>query len=274
MLDLTPGSSLLSVSGLISLRQYFGNDRKPFKLVIMGESVYVVTSPQDTALVHKQVENLSMDSWIQDLMTQFGASAASIRAMWSPSPNSVADDDDKDFAKALHNAASEPLAHLCQLLFRLQLNPGEFSNEIQKKVLTNIHEKMRWESMPHSMIFSAGPDQRIISLMKWSQSVLLQGATTAFFGKSLLEVEPDLFTQFFAFDESSWKLSYRIPFLWAQDVLNSKAFAGDAMRRYFDQPFSRRADASWLVQAIESRMRGSGISSKDIGTLVLMFYWT
>ncbi|KAF2478407.1 cytochrome P450 [Lindgomyces ingoldianus] len=245
---------------IMRARMYFKNDRAPFKLVIMGETVYVVTSPQDTASVHRQIENLSMDNWIKELMVQFGATSASINAMWSP--------------KAMQSASKEPLAHVCQLLFRLQLNPGEYSNQVQERVLRKIHERMTWEEMPTSMILSEAHNSRVISLLHWSQNVLLQGATTSFFGKALLEVEPELFKYFFKFDESSWKLSYRIPPLLAKDLLRAKSFAQDAMQRYFDLPAASRADASWLVQSIEAKMRASGIPSRDIGRLVLMFYWT
>lgn len=208
-----------------------------------------------------------------DLMEQFGASTSSMEAMWSPVPEQKYNFQPKEIERALQTASEEPLAHVCQLLFRLNLSPGEQADAIQQSLLGTIHERMTWEGITDSLILSDSRNSRVISLLKWSQHVLLEGATTSFFGKALLQVEPDLFKHFCEFDDSSWKLSYRVPGLWAKDVRRSKAFAQDAMQRYFDLPTAKRADATLLVHSIEARMRASGIGSRDIGTLVLMFYW-
>ncbi|KAF4633341.1 hypothetical protein G7Y89_g4783 [Cudoniella acicularis] len=239
----------------------------------MGQPVYVITSPHDAVLVLKKVDNLSMDGWVTDLMEQFGASSSSIQAMWSPVPEYKDESQPKEFEKALQVASEEPLAHICQLLFRLNLSPGEQADAIQSCLLGAIHERMTWKGMPGFLVLTESDNSRVISLLKWSQYVLLEGATTSFFGKALLQVEPDLFKSFCEFDDSSWKLSYRIPGIWARDVRRSKGFVQDSMKRYFDLPTEMRSDATYLIHSIETRMRAVGIGSKDIGTLVLMFYW-
>ncbi|KAF2276917.1 cytochrome P450 [Westerdykella ornata] len=235
-------------------RLYFNNTRDPFKLIIMGEIVYVITSAQDTVSVYKN-DAFSLNPWLMDLMRQFGASDSSIRAMWSCVPD-------------------KPVKEICVMLFRTLLNPGNYSEAMLDVLLSTVHTRMTWDQVPEWMVLSRpSAEGADVSLLKWSQHVLLEGATRSFFGDALLEVEPNLFESFYEFDDSSWKLPYNIPDLFAQDVKRSKKTAEAALARYFALPRSRRSDASKLVFEIESVLRSGGIGNEDMGVLVLMFYW-
>lgn len=254
---------------------YFGNTRQPFELIIMGETVYVITSAHDTGVIFRS-DAFSMDPWLKDLTHQFGASQKSIQAMWRTIPTS----SDKcesgrpiDPNIGLRGWEDKILKDVCVMLFRLFLNPGQLSDDILHVLLDTVHTRMSWNAVPAFTRLSGSDTECTVSLLKWSQHVLLEGATNSFFGTSLLELEPSLFESFFEFDDSSWKLPYRIPNLFAKDVQSSKATAERALAQYFDLPREKRADAALVTHEIESAMRASGISSKDMGVLVLMFYW-
>lgn len=137
----------------------------------MGEPLYIITSPQDAAILHKQVSHLSMDRFVTDIMEQFGASPSAVRAMWKPVPEHKDNVTPVEFEKRLQKAAQEPLEYVCQLLFRLNLNPGEQIEAIQACLLETIQESVAWDNMPQSLILSDSPDSRNISLVKWSQHV-------------------------------------------------------------------------------------------------------
>lgn len=161
------------------------------------------------------------------------------------------------------------------MLFRTMLNQGRFADKLLDVLLGTIHTRMTWEQIPEWMILDRSKAQDVceVSLLKWSQHVLLEGATRSFFGDALLEVEPNLFDSFYEFDDSSWKLPYNIPDIFAGDVKRSKTTAERALTRYFEMPKEKRADASKLVQEIEAVLVSAGIAPKDMGVLVLMFYW-
>jgi hypothetical protein len=250
---------------------YFGNRREPFKLVVMGGTVYVITSANDPAGIYKN-ESLSMNPWLVDMMHQFGASAPSVNAMWSPVPvNTGKSPISPEFQ--LVGWKEKPAKEVCLMLFRLLLNPGIHLEEMLHVLLGSIHQRMQWNSMPKHIVLEETPDHLQISLSKWVQHVLIEGATRSFFGDALLALEPKLLDSFTQFDESSWKLSYRIPPIFAKDCLQPKAIAERALARYFDLPIEQRSDESRVIREIESVLRVSGIPSTDMGILVLMFYW-
>lgn len=242
----------------------------------MGETVYVITSASDTVSVYKS-EAFSLNPWLKDLMRQFGASASSVQAMWSPVPQATETCTKTSSIRTNilnGHLDDKPVKEVCVILFRALLNQDCFARGLLDGLLTTVHARMQWDHIPDWMTLSSSGDNiRDISLLRWSQHVLLEGATKSFFGTALLEIEPNLFDSFHKFDESSWKLPYNIPDIFAVDVKRSKATAEKALARYFELPKERRADASVLVKSIEAVLEQSGIQPKDMGVLVLMFYW-
>lgn len=253
-------------------RLYFGNTRNPFKLIIMGETVYVITSAQDTVSVYKN-DAFSVNPWLVDLMRQFGASPPSIKAMWSSVPIAEKTQGPIDPEIALQNWEDKPVKEVCVMLFRTLLHTGQYADAMLDVLLNTVHDRMTWDAIPNWMTENRYQDTSDISLLKWSQHVLLEGATRSFFGDALLEIEPNLFDSFYKFDDSSWKLPYNIPDIFAKDVQKAKATTEQALAKYFSLPRECRADASKLAQEIEAVLTNSGIQPKDMGILMLMFYW-
>lgn len=110
-----------------------------------------------------------------------------------------------------------------------------------------------------------------MSLLEWTRQVLLDGATQAFFGSKLREIEPDLFGTFFYFDDNSWKLTYKIPRYWSNDIYAAKQKAQDALKLYFDLPREQRSGEAWIIRTLEIELRGLGIDEPDIAAVLMIF---
>ena len=247
---------------------YFENRREPYSLIIAGAEIYVITAAEDVAAVNRNAAELTFDAYIKDMMQHFGATATAINKMWQhPNPKSV-DDRDK-----FPNPTMKPMAHQAEVIIRHQLHPGPRLNDLQDIFLQSIYDSATWSNIKDEVTLTAFVDTRTVSLVGWSRDALLAGATKAFFGESLLRREPDLLESFFTFDDLSWKLSYKIPAPWSNDMHRVRKEAQDAFTRYFESSSESRADACWLVKTLESEMRGSGIGSADIAAYLTMIYW-
>ena len=185
---------LLHSTSLIQTRLYFGNRRNPFKLIIMGEILYVFTSAHDPANIYKN-ECLSMNPWLADMMQQFGASPSSVKAMWSQVP---VEKDQTPISPGieLHNWRDKPAKEVCLMLFRLLLNPGDHLDIMLGVLLSTIHKRVSWHAIPDHLVLEREVDSCTISLLQWVQHVLLEGATRSFFGDALLKLEPRLLDSF------------------------------------------------------------------------------
>ena len=111
-----------------------------------------------------------------------------------------------------------------------------------------------------------------VGLKAWCGDVLLNAATRAFFGEALLEVAPDIFRDFFLFDDNSWMLIYRYPRFLAKDMYRGKDASIDGLTEYFELPKERRKDEAFFVRTLEKGMRDLGIKERDIANTFFFVY--
>ena len=211
---------------------------------------------------------MTFDQYIKDMMISFGGSRGSVVKMW----NSILVNDDSASIKS----RKVSLAHFAEDSIRRQLLPGDGGrlSEVQGKLLDTLHESLTTRSLAKAAVAQASRNSpQKISLLEWTRSCLLEGATTAFFGPKLLELEPDLFKSFFNFDDLSWKLLYKIPAPWSNDMISAKAPAQAAITRYFLLPKHERPGCCWLFTTLEDKMKAQGIEEADIAAYVIMMYW-
>ncbi|KAL8962323.1 MAG: hypothetical protein Q9193_001244 [Seirophora villosa] len=250
-------------------RLYFGNTREPWGITIAGQQIYVVTSPSDVSAVYKNIEQLTFDDYIEDMMLRFGASKSSVETMLRKP-----DELDQPSSGLQPNPTKKSLLRLCESLYHQALLPGEKSETLQESFLGNIHKSLTWESMTSTVILSSdSTHHRTVSLLNWTREVLLDGATKAFFGNRLTELEPKLYEKFVYFDDNSWKFTYKVPRLWSSDIYAAKKTAQDAMEAYFNLPKEQRPGATWLIQSLEAEMRARSIGESDIAAILMMTFW-
>lgn len=250
------------------IRLYFGNTREPWSLTVAGQQIYVVTSAIDVATVYKNIERLTFDEYVEDMMIRFGASMPAVQTMFRTS-----DQLDQACTNLQPNPSRKSLVRLCESLYHQALHPGQKLDTLQDNFLGNVHKSLLWESMSSKVILSSGAHHRTISLLAWTREVLLDGATKAFFGDRLIELEPDLYESFFYFDDNSWKFTYKLPRPWSSDVYAAKKTAQDALEAYFKLPLEQRPGATRLVHTLETEMRARGIGTTDIAALLTMTFW-
>ena len=259
-------------TGTIIIREYFHNTRRPFRLTLAGEVFYVLTSPHDVAAVYKETESLTFDQFVRDIMVAFGASPGAIEKMWLLPSN-----DKHGFNAQVENPSQKCLAQLTRDFHKQQLHPGQNQRSLSEKFQGYIEESLRWDSMStrpnDKYILRSSEMSKEISLKGWCADVLLNAATRAFYGESLLQNQPDLFRDFFDFDDNSWMLMYRYPRFMATSMYQAKDAAIDALTKYFATPKGSRRGEAWFIRTLEAEQRQLGIDDRDIATLNLMVYW-
>ncbi|KAI4087066.1 MAG: hypothetical protein LQ344_007070 [Seirophora lacunosa] len=171
------------------------------------------------------------------------------------------------------NPTKKSLLRLCQSFYHQALHPGEKLETLQESFVGNIHKSLTWESMTSIVILSSdSTHHRTVSLLNWTREVLLDGATKAFFGNRLIELEPNLYENSVYFDDNSWKFTYKVPRLWSSDIYAAKKTAQDAMEAYFNLPKEQRPGATWLIQSLEAEMRARSIGESDIAAILMMTF--
>jgi hypothetical protein len=251
-------------------RKYFLNSRKPFGITVVGCNIYVLTAAADAVAMSKNTHELVFEDYVKDMMASMGSTPMGITRMWQPRLPST-----KVNHMRYPNPLGKPLGQLSEEIFRKQLHPGNHLTELQDKFLSGIHRSLTWDnlSVPGKVVLSSSPGERIVSLLQWTQEMLLEGATNAFFGEALLNRNPGLLDNFSEFDERSWQLSYRIPSPWSKKMQIAKQKSLDALISYFMLPVRERPGACWLVRTMETEMRAADIEVRDMAANLMMAYW-
>ena len=232
-----------------------------------------MTSAEDVNATNNNTTQLTFDPYMKDMMLSFGATPTAVDKMFEIPPKR----NPAEQSMLEPNPSQKPLAHLAEAMIRTQLHPGKHLDDLQGIFLQRIHDLVSWESLtPHTYTQSklhTKSTSREVSLLEWTRNSLLEGATTAFFGKALKEIEPHLFDNFFEFDDKSWKLTYKVPPPWCNDMVTAKETAQKALTKYFELPRDKRTGECWLVRALEDELRDRHIGSSDIAAYFMMIYW-
>lgn len=231
-------------------------------------TVYVLTSAKDVAAVLKNTTDFTFDRYLEDMMNSFGATQNGIRKMWQPPSTEM-----QTSASSFPNPQGKNLAHLAEAMIRHQLCTGAKLKELQKILLQSIFNSVSWGKLDKAHLVCSKPESYRVSLAQWTRDALLGVATRAFFGEALLRQEPHLLENFFDFDDLSWKLSYKVPRPWSNDMHRLRLATQSALTRYFEMPLQFRDDACWLVKSLEYEMRMRNVGSEDIAVYLLMIYW-
>lgn len=228
-----------------------------------------MTSPEDISKIYRNTEELTTDTHIRHTLVSLGASSSAVDK-WIP-PRLSKDHNNHAMDGLTSNVID--FTHLGSRICQQQLLPGKELDVLQKVFMNNIHKSLHWRSISPKITLASTSETKTVSLLGWSQEVLLESATRAFFGDQLLELSPDLFQSFYAFDACSWKIHYGYPKFLSTDLYAARDKIIEALTAYFRLPKAKRPGAAFVVDRLEDEMRRLEIGDEDIAALTMPLYW-
>ncbi|KAL9028823.1 MAG: hypothetical protein Q9196_002851 [Gyalolechia fulgens] len=207
------------------------------------------------SLVYRNTKTLSFDDFIRDLHVAFGMSSLGRGKMWDASQGKC-------------------LVHQANDFHREQLHPGPHLLSLTQKLLEQFERRLGLDDVltTGNLVTREGHQPRTVSLYRWCADVMVPAATIAFFGEALLRVDPQLLSDFHAFDEDSWMLTYRYPAFLARKMSQGRQKNKEAFTRYFElSPKDRPGACHYPVtlEEIRKETEGSVINGEvDIDSLL------
>ena len=241
---------------------YFRDSREPFALTVAGQRLYIVTSPQDVTDIYKNTKTLTFDEYVRDVMKSIGVSEDGISRLWKTPDNNMD-----------HNRLHKALAHAGEDYYREQLLPGSHLDDLWERVLSLISSSIQWDKLPDASSNNTSDNMRTLSLLDWTRDVLLKAVTAGFFGDRLLELEPRLLEHFAAFDDESWKLTYKYPRSVSKNMYDAKDKMVAGVEAYFRLPKDQRSEAAWLIRKMEIETSNAGIDVHDLAAMITSLVW-
>ncbi|KAF2758981.1 cytochrome P450 [Pseudovirgaria hyperparasitica] len=235
-------------------REYFNNSSIPYMMRVAGQRMYFVTAPQDINTVYRNTKTLSTEKFAKDMMKSLGVSADGMKKGWG-------------------NPAEKPLSEHAVDIFRKQFNPGPNLTSIWTSMSHHMDKALTWDNVPRDAIRSEGKTQMTMSLWTFTRAVLIDSLNLALFNKTLTDLQPNMVQIISDFDDYSWQLIYQLPPVMAKEVHNALAELKSTFRTYFAIPQPDRADAAYMVTALEDKIRAFGLGPDDLATMFVVPMW-
>jgi hypothetical protein len=196
-----------------------------------------------------------------------GVSQKSIDNMWETVSSTKQSSRSSRAVRAPHEMIEE--------YHRQQLHPGEkFDMLINERILPNLKRKLTWDALKaHPACMRCSDHSITFSLWEWCNEALINGTTSAYFGKKIFEINPGLLKANMVWERTSWKYMYKLPRFLAKDMFNAKDEIVATLRKYFEAPKEERRDALYFVGAVEDELRACGLSSDEIARITMLHHW-
>ena len=229
-------------------------------VTVAGEKLCIVTSPHDISAVYRNTTTLIFDTFVRDLMVDFGVSSSGVQKMFE-SPEKLR----RGSMEWPSIPPPDSIGVNGRNFSRQQLQPGELLNSVQDKVMHFYTESLDWRALSHTYTIESSPRSKKISLMGWCQHVVLAAGSNAFYGERLLQLAPHLLETYIEFDKHSWMIFYKYPALFARPMSVPKEKIVQAFTAYYQLSPEDRPGQAWYLQALESEQRKIGMNDRDIG---------
>jgi hypothetical protein len=235
-------------------------------LTLGGEKLYFLTAPEDVQFFFRNTSALEFENVVYELGITFGVSKDAMDKSYEK-PSSEAEDRVSQ-ALGTRNSRLKCLVDLNKEFWKMQLHPGEEYQNVQAVFLKEITEKLEHGGLPSSSVRDASSSEKTVSLLILCQRVLIESTLNAFFGKVLLETEPNMVQDFLDFDDENWKLWYKWPK--ASKMYTAKDRMAKAIERYLTLGDKTREDASFIIKTFIKSQQALDTADEDIAKVLCM----
>ena len=206
-----------------------------------------------------------------DVSVTFGISHAALLRMRQKPAFPDGDPIYSEFS--VQNMHTLNLSELNGEIWKQELYPGQGLEALLKKLVPLIDMSLQSEtqskySIEQHLSRSTGHP---VSLLKWTEEVMMDAGTIGLFGTKILDLDPKLVQKFLTFDDENWKLWYKWPNASAMHA--AKTTMIKTIEDYLSLPQEERSDAAHIVDLIQKTTNALGLSKKDIAASLAMLYW-
>jgi hypothetical protein len=158
-------------------------------------------------------------------------------------------------------------------LHHQQLTSTRLEELTQNRSLPALIRNMDFSQPDSPAVVNRTGQSVAISLTEFCVDLFVRQATEDVWGPALLKSEPNLIKAFMDWEYTNWKFMFRLPSLFAKDMLTAKNTIAGAFTKYCRVPRNERLEASYFATALEDVLREVGLTDDEMGKSSLLHYW-
>ncbi|KAF2201224.1 cytochrome P450 [Delitschia confertaspora ATCC 74209] len=248
---------------------HFQRSYVPFSIQVLGQRLYVVSSPEDVATVYKNPAIFSWDEYMDLLLKAFGLTPEARRlSWWKPSPGEMNDPVGK-----ILNPQHKCLVHVVEDIYKTQLLPGEQLDLIMQSVVGKINFSLSWEQLHGPFILQSQPTSRRLSVKLLCRILLTDATTRTMFGDLIFRYEPRVIEYLMVLNDYSWAYIFEYPTIFTPKLNEARKALTEALRSYLRTPECQRVGEVWSIRRIIQSQEYFGIDESSRIAMLLMVWW-
>lgn len=233
-----------------------------------GKRIYVITAPEDVALVYRNSTSLSFNFVVEDMHRWIGLTPHGFEAMF------LVDESAKHNEGMAH--ALGPTAMIVEY-HRMQNKPGgRLDDFLRESVVPSVDKCLHnlAKTVRDGNNKSQSNDDRFrISLLELCTQIFVHGTTTVFFGDKIWDVNPSFVESFELWERTNWKFMFQMPDFMSKDMVKAKDALIATFAGYLSIPTSERGDMCWFVKSVEGMLRDVGLEVGDMAKILMLHHW-
>lgn len=240
-------------------------------MMLAGRTFYVLTNTRDISECNKNLNTLSFDVFVKELMLNCGCSPSSVDKMCQEPPIYV----DGSTTTTL-NPSRKSISRLSLDFHHTQLLPGPNSKveELIRSMLSYLDTMVTWENLRADSHYlkenlKEKENEVHVSLRRFCGKILIEAATASYFGRTFSDIDPDIVNVFHKFDSEVWKLIYNYPRQLSKGVRFARDRLVAVLTAHFQLPQSQRQGEAWFTKALEEEQRRIGLTEKEMATTIV-----
>lgn len=237
-----------------------------YSITLAGETLCVITAAGQTGELYRNSSTITWDNLIKEMFASVGLSLTSIDNMFSESREETGSLNSKVPTRSPSEMTSE--------FHRQQLTSAANADKIDKRIIPSLEKNLSWNNLKqHQACIRTSGESITLSLWEWCNEVIIKGATTAYYGPKIFEINPNLLQAMMTWEATNWKLFYKLPGFMARDMTSAKNEFIETLYKYFDTPREERTDVLYFVKAMEDELRAAGLSNREAAGIHMLHLW-
>ncbi|KAF2878467.1 cytochrome P450 [Massariosphaeria phaeospora] len=237
-------------------REFFGNTRNIFSIVILGKSFHILTNPRHVAIVHSKPTTFEFTGILKDALIALGASKEAARVLWSP--KSVKDVLRKGVIPSSHD-------------LQIRQTSGKDLKTLSHYICGFLKERTSPEAITLAHNTQSGVES--LSIMEWARENIIFAMQDAYFGPQLHKIDPTLPRAMIEFSDLAWQAWYQVPWFLRRKQLSLCKRMLSSYQRYLDLPTNERKATAWFTGAFEKSFQEVLTNHTDKAALMMFFHW-
>ncbi|KAL2808469.1 putative cytochrome P450 [Aspergillus granulosus] len=218
--------------------KHFDDSRSPFRVTLLGDSLYIISNPVDAAEVNRQSKVFTLEPLAKGMLLKFEISKPSTDKLFVPNPNAPR-------AGPLH--ATDTIIDL----YRQHISPGK---HLDLFVEADIIPRIAATLGPGGLCVNA----------------LVNGVVRSYYGDIVLQIQPDFAKCYLDWEKSNWKFLFGLPKFLSKDMLDAKKGMIDLFVKYFSLPPDERGHSNFWVSSVERLLRDLDLTNEEIARIFML----